>query len=95
MPNDRIAGTGGTYFLEATTPHTAKSFAMIYIVSDAVLTTLTQTNSDGTTEDARTTQNYLAATLTQGTLIAAPKGSWYSAVTFASGTGLGIITRNK
>lgn len=101
MSLDRIAGNGGTYFLEATTAHTGKTFSQIYIVSDAVFTTLTITATDGSTNNALLTtsamygQNLAARTVTQGTIITAPAGSWYSAVTMSSGTAVGIITRNK
>ena len=77
---DRIAGNGGTYFCEVTTAHTSKSFSGLLINSDAVFTTLTITDSTGTTHNALLTadawgQNLAARTVKQGTLLTAPDGS--------------------
>lgn len=99
--DNRITGQDGCYFLEATTAHTSKKFAMLYIVSDAVFTTLTITDArTGTTYDALLTtselfgQNLAARTVTQGTTLCAPVGSYYTAVTMSSGTALGIKTKS-
>lgn len=94
---DRISGSRGTYFLEVTTAHTGKLFSMLQINTDAVFTTLTIT-IDGaqggadTTEDALTTQNLTARTVSQGSILTAPEGSWFSAVTMSSGTAIGVVT---
>ena len=97
---DRIAGNGGTYFCEVTTAHTSKSFSGLLINSDAVFTTLTITDRDGNTHNALLTsdawgQNLAARTVKQGTLLTAPDGSWFSALTMSSGDCVGIITRSK
>lgn len=98
--DNRITGTDGGYFLEATTAHTSKKFSMLYIVSDAVFTTLTITDRTGTANNALLTtselygQNLAGRTVTQGTVITAPEGSWYSAVTMSSGTAWGVKTKN-
>ena len=99
--DNRITGTDGGYFLEATTAHSSKKFSMIYMVSDAVFTTLSITYREGTVHNALLTtselygQNLAGRTCTQGTLISVPEGSWYSAVTMSSGTAWGVITRNQ
>lgn len=98
---NRMAGTGGVYFCEVTTAHTSKTFHGLLINSDAVFTTLTITDSDGTTYNALLTtssqygQNLAARTVKQGTLLTAPEGSYYSALTMSSGDCIGIITRDK
>ena len=97
---DRIAGNGGTFFCETTTAHTGKTFSGLLINSDAVFTTLTITDSDGNTYNALLTadawgQNLAARTVKQGTLLTAPDGSWFSALTMSSGDCVGIITRSK
>lgn len=97
---DRIAGNSGTYFCEVTTAHTGKSFSGLLINSDAVFTTLTITDSTGATHNALLTsdawgQNLAARTVKQGTLLTAPDGSWFSALTMSSGDCVGIITRSK
>ena len=97
---DRIAGNGGTYFCEVTTAHTAKTFSALLINSDAVFTTLTITDTTGATYNALLTtspqygQNLAARTVKQGTLLTAPEGSYYSALTMSSGDCVGIITRS-
>lgn len=97
---DRISGTGGTYFCEVTTAHTAKTFSALLINSDAVFTTLTITDSTGATYNALLTtsaqygQNLAARTVKQGTLLTAPEGSYFSALTMSSGDCVGIITRS-
>jgi hypothetical protein len=96
----RIAGTGGTYFCEVTTAHTAKTFSQLLINSDAVFTTLTITDEAGTTHNALLTadawgQNLAARTVKQGTLLTAPEGSYFSALTMSSGDCIGVITREK
>ena len=98
---ERIAGNGGTYFCETTTAHTGRTFSGLLINSDAVFTTLTITDSDGNTYNALLTtsaaygQNLAARTVKQGTLLTAPEGSWFSALTMSSGDCIGIITRDK
>lgn len=96
---DRISGTGGTYFCEVTTAHTSKTFSALLINSDAVFTTLTITDSTGATHNALLTsdawgQNLAARTVKQGTLLTAPEGSYFSALTMSSGDCVGIITRS-
>jgi hypothetical protein len=96
----RIAGNGGTYFCEVTTAHTAKTFSQLLINSDAVFTTLTITDEVGTTHNALLTvdawgQNLAARTVKQGTLLTAPEGSYFSALTMSSGDCIGVITREK
>lgn len=93
--SDRLVGNAGTYFLEASTAHTGKSFSMLVINTDAVFTTLTRTLQDGTTANALTEQNLAARTVSQGTPLSAPQGSWFSAITMSSGTAVGVITRNQ
>ena len=95
MSIDRIAGNGGTYFLEVSTAHTSKTFSMLQINTDAVFTTLSLTATDGTVTNAITSMNLSARTVSQGSLLTAPQGSWFSAVTMSSGTAIGVITRNK
>jgi hypothetical protein len=97
---DRISGTGGTYFCEVTTAHTSKTFSALLINSDAVFTTLTITDSSGATYNALLTtsaqygQNLAARTVKQGTLLTAPEGSYFSALTMSSGDCVGVITRS-
>jgi hypothetical protein len=96
----RIAGTGGTYFCEVTTAHTSKTFSQLLINSDAVFTTLTITDEAGTTHNALLTtdawgQNLAARTVKQGSLLTAPEGSYFSALTMSSGDCIGVITRDK
>lgn len=95
MSLDRIAGNAGTYFLEATTAHTGKSFSMLEINTDAVFTTLTRTLQNGTTANALTEQNLSGRTVAAGRTLSAPQGSWFSAITMSSGTAVGVITRNQ
>lgn len=103
MSLDRIAGNGGTYFLESSTAHTGHTFSQIYVGSDAVFTTLTITDTAGSTYSALSTkavvpqygQNLSGRTVKAGTLLTAPQGSWFSAVTMSSGDAVGIITRNR
>jgi hypothetical protein len=100
MSLDRISAAGGTYFLEVTTAHTSKSFSMLQINTDAVFTTLTITDSAGSTHNALLTsdawgQNLAGRTVSKGAIIAAPSGSWFSAITMSSGDAIGVITRNK
>lgn len=99
--DNRITGQDGCYFLEATTAHTGRKASMLYIVSDAVFTTLTIT--DGRTAVAHNAllttsdlygQNLAARTVTQGTTLCAPVGSYYSAITMSSGTALEIKTKS-
>jgi len=97
---DRIAGNGGTFFCETTTAHTGKTFSQLLINSDAVFTTLTITDDTGTTHNALLTadawgQNLAARTVKQGSLLTAPEGSWFSALTMSSGDCIGVITRDK
>jgi hypothetical protein len=97
---DRIAGNGGTFFCEVTTAHTGKTFSQLLINSDAVFTTLTITDDTGTTHNALLTadswgQNLAARTVKQGSLLTAPEGSWFSALTMSSGDCIGVITRDK
>lgn len=100
MGFDRLVGNGGVYFLEATTAHTAKNFSMLQINTDAVFTTLTITDRAGTTYDALLTtstlygQNLAGRTVSQGSILCAPQGSKYTAVTMSSGTAIGVITKN-
>ena len=96
----RIAGTGGTYFCEVTTAHTSKTFSQLLINSDAVFTTLTITDEAGLTHNALLTadawgQNLAARTVKQGSLLTAPEGSYFSALTMSSGDCIGVITREK
>jgi len=97
---NRIAGTGGTFFCETSTAHTGKTFSQLLINSDAVFTTLTITDEVGGTHNALLTsdawgQNLAARTVKQGTLISAPEGSYFSALTMSSGDCIGVITREK
>lgn len=96
---DRIAGNGGTYFCEVTTAHTSRSFSALLINTDAVFTTLTITDSAGTTYNALLTtapygQNLSGRTVKQGTLLTAPEGSFFSALTMSTGDCVGVITRS-
>lgn len=97
---DRISGTGGTYFCEVTTAHTGKTFSALLINTDAVFTTLTITDAAGATYNALLTtssqygQNLAARTVKQGTLLTAPEGSYFSALTMSSGDCIGVITRS-
>ena len=93
--SDRLTGNAGTYFMEVTTAHTGKSFSMLQINTDAVFTTLTRTLKDGSTENALTEQNLAARTVSQGSILSAPEGSWFSAITMSTGTAIGVITRNQ
>lgn len=93
--SDRLTGNAGTYFLEATTAHTSKSFSMLVINTDAVFTTLTRTKRDGTTANALTEQNLAARTVSQGSILSCEEHSWFSAITMSSGTAIGVITRNQ
>lgn len=94
MSLDRIAANDGTYFLEATTAHTGKSFSMLLINTDAVFTTLTITTKSPTgtetTSNGLTTQNLTARTVSQGSILTTPEESWFSAVTMSSGTAIGV-----
>lgn len=100
--SDRLTGNAGTYFLEATTAHTSRTFSMLQINTDAVFTTLTVTK-EGTNYNALSTstvvptygQNLSGRTVSQGSIIAAPQGAYFSAITMSSGTAIGIITRNQ
>jgi len=97
---NRLAGTGGTFFCEVTTAHTSKTFSQLLINSDAVFTTLTITDDTGATHNALLTtdawgQNLAARTVKQGSLLTAPEGSWFSALTMSSGDCIGVITREK
>jgi len=96
---DRIAGNGGTYFLEVTTAHTGKLFSMLQINTDAVFTTLTLTTRGATgadtTSNALTSMNLSSKTVSQGSILTAPQGSWFSAVTMSSGTAIGVITNRQ
>ena len=101
--NDRIDGSGGTYGLEVTTAHTGLSLSQIVANTAATFTTLTITDTDGNTYNALSNkatvpgygQNMASFALAAGGMIAAPRGSWYSAVTMSAGTAIGVITRNK
>lgn len=101
MAQERLTGDGGVYFLEVTTAHTTKTFSQLLINTDAVFTTLTITDVAGTTYNALLTtnsqygQNLATRTVSQGILLTAPVGSYYSAVTMSSGTAIGIITRSR
>lgn len=89
MANEiRVGGLLGTYFLESTTTHTGKKLSMIVINSDAVFTHL-RTN---TGDNALTTQNLVGRTVKQGSIIAAPQGSWFDAITLSSGDAIGVIS---
>lgn len=96
---DRLSGTGGTYFCQVTTAHTGLTFSGIVINTDAVFTTLTITDSAGTTYNALLTtapygQNLSARTVKAGMMLTAPEGSMFTALTMSSGTCIGIITRS-
>lgn len=100
MSLDRLAGNGGTYFCEVTTAHTGKRFSQLLINTDAVFTTLTITDSAGSTYSALGTvamygQNLAARTVKAGMLITAPQGSYFSALTMSSGDCIGVITYGK
>ena len=100
MGFDRLVGNGGVYFLEVTTAHTGLSLSMLQINTDAVFTTLTITDRAGNTYNALLTtstlygQNLAARTVSQGSILSAPQGSKYTAVTMSSGTAIGVITKN-
>ena len=96
---DRLSGTGGTYFCQVTTAHTGLSFSAIVVNTDAVFTTLTVTDGDGTTYNALLTtapygQNLSGRTVKAGMMITAPEGSRFTALTMSSGTCIGVITRS-
>lgn len=88
--SDKSDGNGGTYFLEATTAHTGREFVYLQINADAVFTTLTITNSNGTTTNALTSQNLSGRTITKGMTLSTPIGSWFSAITMSSGSCIGV-----
>lgn len=92
----------GVYFLEVTTAHTSLSLKGIQINTDSVLGLLTITDQDGTAHNGLVAKavdsfglNLTGVTLKSLTKIFAPEGSIITAVTFASGNGIGIITRNR
>lgn len=100
MSLDRLAGNGGTYFCEVTTAHSGKKFSQLLINSDAVFTTLTITTAAGESISALGTtamygQNLSGRTVKQGSLLTAPQGSWFSALTMSSGDCIGVVTNNQ
>lgn len=90
MSFDKLAGNGGTYFLETSTAHTGKDYVYLVINADAVFTTLTLTNNNGTTTNALTSQNLSGRTVAKGMTLSAPIGSVFSAITMSSGSAIGV-----
>lgn len=90
MAYNRQTRDAGTYFLEATTAHTGLTISMLEINADAVFTTITITDSAGTTSNGLTSMNLTARTVTAGKIIACPSDSYISAVTMSSGSAIGI-----
>jgi hypothetical protein len=90
MSFDKLAGNGGTYFLESSTVHTAKDYVYLVINADAVFSTLTLTNNNGTTTNALTSQNLSGRTVAKGMTLSAPIGSVFSAITITSGSAIGV-----
>lgn len=100
MSLDRLAGNGGTFFCEVTTAHTGKRFSQLLINTDAVFTTLTITTAEGVSYSALGTtamygQNLSGRTVKQGSLLTAPQGSWFTALTMSSGDCIGVNTYGR
>ena len=87
---NRLTGDSGTYFLETTTAHTGLKLSGFYINADAVFTTVTITNSDGTTSNGITSLNISGQTLKQGTIMFVASHQYISAITMSSGSAVGI-----
>jgi len=84
----RLTADAGTYFLPVTTAHTGLRATMLQINTDAVFTTITLANIDGSTianANGLVVLNVNASTISQGTLLAAPSNVIITNVTMSSG----------